>query len=323
MTRRAFLTAACLLACARLAGAQPAVAKRRIALLDYANKASSAANWMVFSRRLAGLGYVEGRDFVLEARWAEGRADRLPALATELVATKPGVIAANSTPAVRALMEATANVPIVMIGPADPVGTGLVASLARPGGNVTGLSAMLTDLALKRLELLAEIVPGAKRFALLGPAANPGVQSVLKELQIAVKARGFEVRLLDAGDATAIERTFDGLASEPVDALLVAAALFPYRQQIVQLVAHHRIPAAYPRLEFLEPGGLLVYGTDLAPQYRRAAEYVHRILQGAKPAELPVEQPMIVWTGVNLRTARALGLKIPQALLLRADRVIE
>jgi putative ABC transport system substrate-binding protein len=248
---------------------------------------------------------------------------RLQQLAQELLAGKPAVVLVTTTPATQALMRLTDKVAIVMTGTADPVATGLVASLARPGGNVTGISVQLADVAKKRLDLMREILPKAKRFGLLGSAANAGTQSVLTQLQAAAKEHGLDVRLLEAADPQGIARAFDRLAVESIDAILVTQVMNQHKPQIVELAARYRVPAGYVDAEFLDAGGLLVFGPVRDGPYRHAAEYVHRILQGAKPAEMPVMQPTEFWLGINLRTAQALGLKIPQSVLIRANRIIE
>jgi putative ABC transport system substrate-binding protein len=296
---------------------------RRIAILDPGDRALRADLWQVLDSRLRQLGYVEGRNLAIDRRWADGADARLLQLAQELLAGKPEVILVTTTPATRVLMRLTDKIPIVMTGTADPVGTGLVASLARPGRNVTGVSVQLADVAKKRLDLMREMVPKAKRFGLLGPAANAGIQTVLKQLQAAAGELGLEVRLLDAADPQGIARAFDGLAAESVDAVLVTQVMIQHQRQVVELAARYRIPAGYADREFLDAGGLLVFGPDRDGPYRHAAEYVHRILQGANPAEMPVMQPTEFWLGVNLQTARALGLRVPHSILLRANRVIE
>jgi putative ABC transport system substrate-binding protein len=281
------------------------------------------SEWQVFALRLRQLGYDEERNLSVERRWADGVADRLPGLAQELLAGKPEVVVCSTTTAARTLMRLTDSIPIVSVGSADPVATGLVASLARPGGNVTGVSLMLTAVNEKRLDLMREIDPKAKRFGFLGPADNRGIQAVMKHLQEVARPHGLEIRGLDAGDAPGIARAFGRLKAEPVDALLVASILVGHRKQIVQLAAQSRIPASYVQKEYLDDGGLLVFTLERDALYKHAADYVHRILQGAKPAELPVMQPTEFWLGVNLRTARELGLKVPQSVLIRANQVIE
>jgi putative ABC transport system substrate-binding protein len=321
MRRRAFLSVACALALPRIAWSQPAV--RRIAILEFGNRATRTAEWAQFEARLRELGYVEGKNVATERRWADNREERLPQLAQELLAMRPEVVVVTTTPGTRALMRLTDRVPIVMAGVADPVAAGLVASLARPGGNVTGMSNLLTGVGVKRLELVLELKPEAQRIGFLGPAKNAGVQAVVKETQEAARSRGVELRVLDARDASEIAQAFDRFAAQPVDALITAQILLPYNRLIVDLAARHRIPVAYVDREVLDAGGLLAFGPAREKLYRHAADYTHRILLGASPADMPIVQESEFWLGVNLRTARALGLKVPQSLLLRADRVIE
>jgi putative ABC transport system substrate-binding protein len=323
MNRRGFVAVMAGALVPALVGAQPVAPMRRIAILDPADRALRAEQWQVFESRLRELGYVEGRNLKIDRRWADGADARLPQLAQELLAGKPEVVLVTTTPATQALMRLTDKVAIVMTGTADPVATGLIASLSRPGGNVTGVSVQLADVAKKRLDLMREMLPKARRFGLLGPAANAGVQSVLKQLQAAAEQQGLEVRLLDAADPQGIARAFDRLTVESLDAVLVAQVLRQHQRQVVELAAQYRMPASYVDAHFLDTGGLLVFGPDRDAPYRHAAEYVHRILQGANPAEMPVMQPTEFWLGVNLRTARTLGLKVPQSVLIRANRVID
>lgn len=323
-TRRKFLIGSGILLATPLAVVgQPTARVHRIAILEPGDRMLRAEVWQVFEARLRQIGYAEGSNLGIDRRWADGVDARLPQLAQELLAGKPEVILTTTTPATQALMRLTDKVPIVMTGTADPVATGLVASLGRPGGNVTGISVQLADIAIKRLDLLHEIVPKARRFGLLGPASNAGIQAVLRQLQDTARKHGLDVRLLDAGDAPAIERAFNRMAAESVDALLVTQVMVQHYRQVVELAARFRIPAGYVDRQILDAGGLLILGPDRDGPYRHAAEYVRRILQGAKPADLPVMQPTEFWMGVNLRTARALGLTVPQSVLLRADRVIE
>lgn len=302
--------------------AQPATQTRRIAILEHGDKAGRAAGWRVFEDRLAEIGYVEGKNAVFVRRWADGVDARLPALAQELLASRPEVVVVTTTPATQALMRLTATVPIVFIGSADPVSAGMVASLARPGANVTGVSAQLSDVNEKRLGLMRDILPRATRFGLLGPD-NAGVHAVLKRLQASARSFGAEVRLVEASDTGTIAGAFEQLRADPVDALLVASALVSHNREIAALAVKFKVPASYIQKDMLEAGALLVFGPESEAYYRRAADYAHRILSGAKPADLPVEQPKAFWMGVNLQTARALGLTIPASVLLSADRVIE
>ena len=321
--RRQLLIAVGTLLAARLARAQPSQRLRRIAILEPGNKAVRADQWRVLEARLREHGYVEGRNLAIERRWADGVDARLPELARELVAGNPEVIVAITTPAIQSLMRLTATVPIVMTGSADPVATGLVASLARPGGNVTGISLDLGGIVKKRLELLREVHPQARRFGMLGPGANAGVQAALQQARQAAKVLGVEVRLIEASDAATIARAFERLSVEPVDALLVTQVMLQHHRQVVELAARHRLPAGYVDREILRAGGFLVLGPERDAPYRHAADYVHRLLQGAKPADLPVMQPTEYWLGLNLKTAKALRISVPASVLLRADQVIE
>lgn len=325
MQRRTFLlyAAAVLHGFPGTAVAQRSSKLHRIALFDAFERTAYLAEWQAFRLRLAELGYVEGKNLVIEARWADNTPERMPSLAKELVARQPDIIVANATPSARAAMQASASIPIVVTGMADPVKAGLVASLARPGGNVTGSATMSADTAAKRFEVLREIVPQSKRFALIGPAASGGVAAFFESLQLAARQQDIEVRLVDAPDAPTIERAFNALKSERPDALIVSASSVAHRRQIAELAERHRIPVLYGARAHLEAGGLMSLAPDFSVLYRRAADHVHRILQGAKPADIPVEQANIQRLSINLRAAKAIGLTIPQSLLLRADEVIE
>lgn len=326
MRRLYAMLAATIVACGFLAASASSAAAQgsRTPLIGLLSPAGPNTGWFAegFRQGMKELGYIEGQNIRIEFRWAHGQFERLPSLAAELVQLNVDVIVAGVTQASLAAKGETPTIPIVMAGVGDPVGVGLVASLARPGGNVTGVSAQLVDVNEKRLGLMREIVPQAKRFALLGPD-NDGVRAVLKRLQAVAPSLGVEVRLVEASDAATIERAFARLPAEGVDALLVAAALVQHNRQLIGLAERHRVPASYIQKEALEAGALLVFGPDTTAYYRRAAEYMHRILSGAKPAELPVEQPRAFWVGVNQRTAKALGLSVPASVLLSADRVIE
>lgn len=322
MNRRALLMAVVAMIVTSPAFGQAAPQPRRIAILEHGDKAAREASWRVFEDRLRETGYIEGRNLVFVRQWADGVDARLPALAKELLESRPELVVVTTTPATQVLMQLTNAVPIVFVGAADPVEAGLVASLARPGGNVTGISSQLTDVNVKRLQLLHEIVPTAKRFALLGPR-NDGVLAVLKRLQAAGRSIRVEVLLVEAGDADTIESAFGRLRANRVDALLVASVLVTHYRQIIDLTTKFRVPASFIHKDVLEAGALLVFGPDTDASYRRAADFVQRILSGAKPADLPVEQPRTFWLGVNLKTARALGLRVPESVLLSADRVIK
>lgn len=321
--RRQFLLAAAAIAASPTTRAQ--TRRARIATLEDARQGALVENWRSFSGRLQELGFLEGRDFVLDARSSQGDLARLPALAAELVSLGPDVIVTTSTPTTRAAMQATSTLPIVFVGIAEPVETGLVASLARPGGNVTGQAIVSAELSAKWIELLLEIEPGAKKLAYLGQAANQAVMAVYRSMQRTAHARKLLVRLLEATNPQEIDRAFEIMRKENFDAFICAAApvILPYRQQIVDLAARQRLPSAFARSEYVAAGGLFSYAPDRSDMFRRTASYVHRVLQGAKLADLPVEQPMKFDLVINLKTARGLGITIPPSILLRADRVIE
>jgi ABC-type uncharacterized transport system substrate-binding protein len=323
MKRRDFISVAAAALMPTRVFSQAPSPMRRIAILDPGDRGVRADRWRVFESRLQELGYVEGRNLAIDWRFADGVDARLPQLAQKVLAAEPEVVLALTTPAVQALMRLTERTPIVMTGTADPVAARLVASLARPGGNVTGVSVQLVDVAKKRFDLMRELLPRATRFGLLAPATNTGVQIVIKQLQAAVQGQGLELRLVDAADSQGVARAFEGLAAAPLDALLVSQVMIQHLSQVVDLAARYRIPAGYVDMEFLDAGGLLVFGPDRDGPYRHAADYVHRILQGANPAEMPVIQPTEFLLGINLRTARTLGIRVPNSILLRANRVVE
>ena len=323
--RRKFLIGASALLAAPFALGQPAGRRVRIGILDEGQEDAQTEIWRPFRDQLQKLGYVEGKNLIIEARFAHGVSARLSALAAELTALKPDLIVTIGTPSTHAVMKASSSIPIVFVGAGDPVKLGLVASLARPGGNATGLSVMTTQLSAKWLEMLLEIVPGAKKIAYLGQSSNPLTKEVVQSVQEADHSRGVAIRLLEGSTPDAIARAFELMAREKLDGFVVppTPVLFAHRKTILDLAARRKLPAVYGREEYVAAGGLLSYGNDSVERYRRVADYAHRILQGAKPADLPVEQTASFWTVVNLATARALGIKIPQSILLRADRVIE
>jgi putative tryptophan/tyrosine transport system substrate-binding protein len=277
-----------------------------------------------FAQRLRELGWTEGRNVAIEYRWAEGRNERMAQIAAEFVRARADVIVAQGTPAALTAKNATAAIPIVFVLPGDPVGSGLVASLARPGGNVTGLSSQTADLGGKRLDLLREIVPGLRRLAMMGNAGNSANVSDMHEFQTAARASGldattFEIRRTE--DITAAFAAFKG----KVDALYVApdALLNTNRMRINTLALAARLPTMYGARENVEAAGLISYGPSFTDLFRRAGDYVDKILRGTRPADLPVEQPTKFELVVNLITAMALGLTAPPTLLARADEVIE
>jgi putative ABC transport system substrate-binding protein len=277
-----------------------------------------------FVERLHQLGWIENRNVVIEYRWAEGRQERFAEIATEFVQLKVDLIVAPTTPAVIAAKQATPLIPIVIATANDPVGTGLVASLARPGGNVTGLSNQLPDTSPKRLELLREVVPGLRRLAILSDVGNPGAVLDMREFEETVRMFGLETLTFEIRRAEDIAPSFEALKGR-ADALYVVAdpLVNTNRVRINTLALAARLPTMHGIRDYVEAGGLMSYGPNIPDQYRRAADYVDKILRGAKPGDLPVEQPTKFSLVINLTTAKALGLKIPEALLLRADEVIE
>jgi putative ABC transport system substrate-binding protein len=279
-----------------------------------------------FQQGLKDTGYVEGQDVAVEYRWAEGYSDRLPALAADLVGRKVDVIAAvGGLAAAFAAKSATSTIPIVFIIGSDPVEIGLVVNFARPGGNLTGVSIMTGELMPKRLELLFELVPDAKVIGLLVNPDNPGAERMTREVQDAARTKGLQLPILKASTASEIDVAFASLVQLHNDAILVGSDPFfaSRREQLVALAAGHAIPAMYEWREFAMAGGLISYGTSLTGMYRLAGAYVGRVLAGAKPADLPVEQPTRFELVVNLKTAKTLGLTVPPSILARADEVIE
>jgi putative ABC transport system substrate-binding protein len=276
-----------------------------------------------FQEGLRELGYVEGRNIALEFRWAEGQYERLPGLAAELVRLNVNIIVAAGPNAIQAAKEATATIPIVMAAVGDPVAAGFVASLARPGGNVTGISNMLPDLVGKQLELLKEVVPTVSRVALLGNPANPANASLVRPAEDAARTLGIRLQPLWARDLSEIDSAFT--ATKTADSLIVLTdtMLLNHRTRITDHAGRRRLPTVFGVSQFVEAGGLLAYGPSFADGYRRAAPYVDKILKGAKPADLPIAQPATFELVINLKAAKALGLTIHPAVLLRADRVIQ
>jgi len=277
---------------------------------------------------LSELGYVEGRNIVIEYRGAEGRIERFPALAAELVRLKVDLIVAGSTAEALAAKQVTATIPIVVSTMHDPVKDGLVASLARPGGNVTGSTFLGPDLVAKRLELLKEALPGVSRVAALwhrGAHGERTGQDMVKEAESAARRLGVQLQLVTVGAPHDLDGAFSAVTRGRADALIVlpSAMLFGERRRIVDLAARHRLPAAYNAREYADLGGLMAYGASISELRRRAASYVDKILKGARPADLPVEQPTKWELVINLKTATALNLTIPQPVLARADEVIK
>ena len=296
----------------------------RIGFLGSGGPVDHAPRVDVFRQGLRDLGYVEGRTATIEYRLAEGKMERLPALAAELVALKVDVIVASGTPTALAAKNATTTIPIVFATSGDPVGT-LVASIARPGGNITGLSLVGPELVARQLQLLKEAVPKASRVAVLANPDNPYTLTMVKEVETAARSLRVRTHFVESRGGVATDAAFDAMAKERSNALLVLfdPILTGQRTRITELANKHRLPSMYPHREYAEVGGLMAYGASLTDLYRRAATYVDKILKGARPADLPVEQPTKFELVVNLKTARSLGLTIPPSLLLRADESIE
>jgi len=328
-TRREFIgtLAGSLLTAPLAAEAQQAAKVPRIGYVS-TNLAANPHLREAFLQGLRDLGYVEGRNVVIEYRSAEGKLERFPALAAELVALKVDVIVAANTRAALAAKHATRTLPIVFATAVDPVTNGLVTSLARPGGNVTGLSNLAPELVGKCLEQLTLAVPGVTRVAVLwqpGGYAERTEKDMLKEAAVAARALGVRLQFVEARGPEDFDRAFSDMTRARADALTVLTSVIfvSERRRLVDLAAKNRLPAVYPGREFVDAGGLMAYGSDLADLNRRAATYVDKILKGAKPADLPVEQPTKFELVINLKTAKALGLTIPPSLLGRADEVIQ
>lgn len=301
--------------------AQPAGKVYRIGILSPVTAASSAPFVEAFQQGLRDLGYVEGQNIVIESRWAESRPERLGEFAADLVRVEVDVIVTAGTPAIRAARQATTRIPIVMAVSGDPVGAGLVLSLARPGGNVTGLSSLAAGIVGKQLELLKQATPKTSRVAVLSNPNNAAHAAELREAEAAGRTLGVQVQRVEARGPNEFDNAFSALAREQAQALVVLADVnFP--PKIADLVTARRLPAVYPSEEYTKTGGLIAYGASRRELYRRAAYFVDRILKGSKPSDLPVEQPTKFELVFNLKTAKALGLTIPQTLLLRADQII-
>ncbi len=279
-----------------------------------------------FRQGLREHGYVDGQNIVIHYRWAEGRIDLFPGLAVELVRLKMDVIVTSGTPATLAAKQATMTIPIVMAASGDAVGAGLVQSLARPGGNVTGMSTLYPEMEGKRLQILRELVPRASRVAVLMNPGNPFTAVAWKETRAAGEAARITLLPAEVRTVDQFEAAFAAIAKAKPDALIVVADrpfLFSNRARIVGFAAQQRLPSIYPFREFVDEGGLAAFGANYVEMFRRAAIYVDKILKGAKPADLPLEQPTKVELIINLKTAKMLGLKVPQPLLLRADELIQ
>lgn len=327
MTSRRQLLIACGTSLAALSlhvAAQPR--QFRVAYLSAQAASSSAGTFFqVLKNRLRELGHVEGTNISFDSRWADGKAGLLPALAAELVALKPDVLVTSATLATRAAQQATASIPIVMAPVANPVGAGLVKSLARPGGNITGVASLQVDISAKSVELLHSLVPRAQRIGILTMPLNPAHTEQLAEVTQGASRLKLTAIPLRAANGAEIDQAFVTAKREKLDALVVfAEPLFGVeRHRLVKLAAASRLPVMYQSSDSVDAGGLISYGANVDELFRMAAGYVDKILRGAKPANLPVEQPTRLELVVNAKAARALGLSIPQSILLRANRVIE
>jgi putative ABC transport system substrate-binding protein len=329
-TRRAFLRtlAGGLLAAPLVADAQQPAGK--VYRLGYLSVGSGTSTYLrpveAFRQGLRELGWVEGQNIVIEYRWAEGRVDRLPGLAEELVRLKVDVIAASPTPAALAARNATRTIPIVGMSLTEPVAVGLVASLARPGGNVTGVTyGVDTDIFGKQLGLLKEAIPKVRRVAVLwNPGNSPAQPLIMSSVKAAAQSLGLQLQLLEAREPGEFDGAFAAMAKERAGALLLPGdpMHFLHRARLADLALKGRLPSMSTQWQWVEAGGLMSYGPSLPDLYRRAATYVDKILKGAKPADLPIEQPTKFEMVINLKTAKALGLTIPTSLLQRADEVI-
>jgi putative ABC transport system substrate-binding protein len=318
------LVAGTALACPSAGRAQ----QKAMPVIGYLNGTSPGPSGPYVAAIRQGLtenGYVEGQNLAIEYRWAEGHYDRLPALAADLVGRKVDLIVAVATPSALAAKGATSTIPIVFAVGGDPIGDGLVASLARPGGNLTGISFLVVELHPKRLELLSELVPQAKVIALL---VNPNLGSaerMIGDMQRAARAKGVQLHILKAGSESEIDAAFASLVQQHAGALVVDSDPFfsSRREQLVGLAARHAVPAIYGVREYVDSGGLISYGPSLPAAFRQAGVYAGKILNGAKPADLPVQQPTTFELVINLKTANALGLTVPPILLAQANEVIE
>jgi len=327
MPRRAFMA---LIAGGLLAAPLPAAAQQpgrvyRIAFLGVSTPALEAELVAAFRQGLRDHGYIEGRNIVTEYRWAEGRYDRYAAFVAEAVSLKVDVIVTEGTPAAIAAREGTSTIPIVMAVIGDPIAAGIVSSVARPGGNITGSTSMTPEIDAKRLELLKELVPDASRVAVLWNPVNPNNRARIPTMQAAARSLRLTLELVGAGDSEQLEQGFGAIVAARSQALIMESdlALLSRRERIVDFATKRRLPGLYAYREFVEAGGLASYAPSYSAMFRRAATYVDKILKGAKPGELPIEQPTKFELVINLKTAKALGLTISPALLQRADHVIE
>ena len=326
MNRKIFCTSLCalLFVLSPSVAAQQPVKVSRIGFLGFPSPSANAARHEAFRQGLRELGYVEGKNIVIEWRFAEGKLDRGPALAAELVRLKVDVIVTGGAGSTRPANEATNTIPIVMAQDPDPVGNGFVASLARPGRNITGLSTLAPELSGKQLELLKEIAAKLSRVAVFGTSTSPANAQSLREVELAAGALNVQLQYLDIRSPKDIELAFQEARKTRVDAFLalIGPVLANQRTQIADLAVKSRLPAIYGQPEYVEAGGLISYAVSFTDLHRRAATYVDKILKGAKPADLPVEQPTKFELVINLKTAKQIGLTIPPGVVARADKVI-
>jgi len=325
LTGTRLATAALLLLATQLtAGAQPGTRIPRLCYLAL-SPAARHVSYPAFLQGLRDLGYADGRNLVIDYLSADGQFERFPALAAECVRLKADIIVAVTTPGALAAKKATSTIPIVSPATGDPVATGVVASLARPGGNVTGLSLMGPGLSGKRLALLKETVPGISRAAVLANLADPIAAPQVNDMETAARMLGIHLRTYDVRTPEEFPGAFTAAARDGAEGVLVTieSIFLGQRTRVVELAARHRLPAVYPYREFVDAGGLMAYGPNVASVFQRAATYVDKILKGAKPGDLPVEQPTKFELLINMKTAKTLGLTIPPALLLQVDKVIE
>ena len=314
------LFALCFAASAQQPGKIP-----QIGVLTGGSASANSSRHDAFRQGLRELGYVEGKTIIVEWRNADGKIVNLPALAADLVRLKPDVIVTAGPQVTRVAKEATSTIPIVMAFDNDPVGSGHVATLARPGENITGLSTLSPELSGKQLELLKEVFLGLSRVGVLGTSSQPGYGRVASQIEIAARTLGVKLQILDVLSPKDIETAFRSASTGRAEAVLVlaSAVIAPHRPQVIQLAAQSRFPTIYPYLEYVEAGGLMSYGVQVNDLYRRAATYVDKILKGSKPADLPIEQPTKFELAFNLKAAKQIGLTIPPNVLARADRVFK
>jgi len=314
----------CALALSFAAFAQPGKVYR-IGILETTSASANRANLDAFLQGLREAGYVEGRNIVIDYRSVDGRSDRFPELAADLVRAKPDIIVTRGMTAALAAKAAAGSIPIVMATASDPVGAGIVPNLARPGGNLTGMTTLSSELDAKRLEVLKELLPSARRVAAVFNLSSPIAEGGRRRIERAAASLGLQVVVLDVRDANGLNRALGTLSQQRVSALLINAdaVLIANRHTVIDFAAKHKLPVIYSARQYVDAGGLMSYGPNYPHLYYRAASYVDKILKGAKPGDLPIEQPTRLNLVINLKTAKALGIAIPRELLLRADEVIQ